>query len=196
MRYWIVACLLGLVLALLPVSGNAQSSSEVRPTNCPKQRPVARNARVRVIFCDGLLSSRYVPNGRQEYLEVDGEGSGLFRLTVFAAVDDPCVACKERGQDFVVVTNARTGRSRGLPFAGQRATDLALSDTGAVASIRLADTAAGSVRQVQRHHRGGVTVLDQGEGIEPRSLTVRGSTLSWRASGRTRTSDLRRHSTL
>lgn len=118
---------------------------------------------------------------------------------LFVAVDDVCETCKELGYDYVIVTNARTGRARELPVSGLQATDLVVSSAGAVASIRTAYPPVGpdrGVRQVQLHHRAGVTVLDQGAAIEPRSLTVWGSTLRWRSGGRVRSSSLRGHSTL
>lgn len=81
------------------------------------------------------------------------------------------------------------------PLRKVRITDMELKRTGATAWIHqplLADTFDSPLGppQVMKHDRGGTASLDTGPGIDPKSLTLSGSTLTWTNGGQPRTATL------
>ncbi len=78
----------------------------------------------------------------------------------------------------------------GLPGNSTRVTDLALKANRSVAWIVDIGSSVGSDRQVVAVDSAGRRVLDSGGNIDPESLTLSGSTLSWTESGAGRSANL------
>ena len=78
----------------------------------------------------------------------------------------------------------------GLPGNTDRLTDLVLKSNGSLAWIVDIGSSVGSNRQVIAVDSSGRRLLDSGGDIDPESLTLRGSTLTWTKSGVSRSASL------
>ena len=112
-----------------------------------------------------------------------------------------CAACEER-QGSVMVQSLRTGRHlydaeaiEHLDTGDESVTDLVVKRNGSVAWIAIHDdppaTDGEQDIEVNKRDRSGRARLDTGPGLGPRSLELRGSTLSWSKAGQRVSATLR-----
>lgn len=167
---------------------------------------VARVFRLRRAELPGYYACRY-GSRRARLLESSdpdgGGGVGQVRLTGWHVAFDYLV-CSREGPctGSVRVLDLRTGRTRrsstlpsdpGNPFSGaSEATDLEVTSAGSAAWIRPRRLATGIDLQVFKlEEHDAAVLLDQGTGIEPRSLAVSGSTVYWTDGGEPRAAPIR-----
>ncbi|HEY1360384.1 MAG TPA: hypothetical protein VGF21_18930 [Thermoleophilaceae bacterium] len=101
-------------------------------------------------------------------------------------------------QSAVEVADLRVGKvvknlpatTGGLPGNSNRVTDMVLKPNGSLAWIVDIGSSVGSDRQVVAVDSAGRRLLDSGGNIDPESLTLSGSTLSWTESGASRSASL------
>ncbi len=196
-RFLAVAAMTSCLAAAAPVEQADANRSNCRSTG----RTVAVNPAGRVYVPRGsdLLRACSFRTGRSYAIEPGYSERGLVRLSGSLVAYDDIDSSTRSGplRSAVEITNLATGRRRRVVMrdAALAATDLVLKPNGSFAEIRRVGpfdpTLQTFARQVRRFDRRGTRVLDTGEAISPRSLSLERSVIRWRRGGQARRATLR-----
>jgi hypothetical protein len=199
-----VAIASAVTVAAVLVTAQAPSAARDGRAHCAPAgaRVVLANARVRVYRDGPEVVACWVRTGRETslgYRESGGSGgfADVVRQLRLAGrfVAHSLVTCRDRCSVRVVVTDARTSRTRersvpaGLDPNAVR--DLELRPNGSVAWIGPSSVGEGAPLEVRARDASGERTLDSGADVEPHSLALSGATLYWTKAGRPVSAQLR-----
>jgi hypothetical protein len=199
-----VAFASAVTVAAVLVTAQAPSAARDGRAHCAPAgaRVVLANARVRVYRDGPEVVACWVRTGRETslgYRESGGSGgfADVVRQLRLAGrfVAHSLVTCRDRCSVRVVVTDARTSRTRarsvpaGLDPNAVR--DLELRPNGSVAWIGPSSAGEGAPLEVRARDASGERTLDSGADVEPHSLALGGATLYWTKAGRPVSAQLR-----